>query len=196
MASLPAHARLEAMSRPSRPATYADIEALPANVVGEILGGILHVHPRPALPHAVAASALSGELGPPFQRGRGGPGGWIILYEPELHLIEDVVVPDLAGWRRERVPDLTKAYSTVAPDWICEVLSDSTEAVDRAKKIPIFARDAVAHVWLVDPIVQTVEVFRLDGDSYRLVTTHCGDAKARIEPFDAIEIELAALWAR
>jgi Uma2 family endonuclease len=184
------------MSRPSRPATYADIEALPANVVGEILGGILHVHPRPALPHAVAASALGGELGPPFQRGRGGPGGWIILDEPELHLIEDVVVPDLAGWRRERAPDLTKAFSTVAPDWICEVLSESTEAVGRAKKMPIFARDAVAHVWLVDPVVQTVEVFRLDGDSYRLVGTHCGDAKARIEPFDAIEIEIAALWAR
>lgn len=196
MASHSAHARLEAMSRPSRPATYADIEALPANVVGEILGGILHVHPRPALPHAVAASALNGELGPPFQRGRGGPGGWIILHEPELHLVEDVVVPDLAGWRRERAPDLTKAHSTVAPDWVCEVLSDSTEAVDRAKKMPIFARDAVAHVWLVDPIVQTVEVFRLDGESYRLVTTQCGDAKARIEPFDAIEIELAALWAR
>lgn len=184
------------MSRPSRPATYADIEALPANVVGEILGGILHVHPRPALPHAHATSVLGGELGPPFHRGRGGPGGWVILNEPELHLVEDVVVPDLAGWRRERMPDLTKAYSTVAPDWICEVLSDSTEAVDRAKKMPIFARDAVAHVWLVDPIVQTVEVFRLDGDSYRLIATHCGDAKARIEPFDAIEIELAALWTR
>jgi Uma2 family endonuclease len=184
------------MSRPSRPATYADIEALPANVVGQILGGVLHVHPRPALPHAHAASALGGELGPPFQRGRGGPGGWVILDEPELHLVEDVVVPDLAGWRRERMPDLTKAYATVAPDWICEVLSDSTEAVDRAKKLPIFARDAVAHVWLVDPIVQTVEVFRLDGDSYRLVATHCGDATVRIEPFDAIEIELTALWTR
>ena len=196
MASLPAHARLDVMARPSRPATYADIEALPPNVVGEILGGILHVHPRPALPHAVAATGLSGELSPPFQRGRGGPGGWIILHEPELHLIEDVVVPDLAGWRRERAPDLTKACSTVAPDWVCEVLSESTEAVDRAKKMPIFARDAVAHVWLVDPIVQTVEVFRLDGESYRLVGTHCGDAKARIEPFDAIEIEIAALWAR
>ncbi|MDB5216503.1 MAG: hypothetical protein JWO86_4430 [Myxococcaceae bacterium] len=94
------------------------------------------------------------------------------------------------------MPDLTKAYATVAPDWICEVLSDSPEAVDRAKKLPIFARDAVAHVWLVDPIVQTVEIFRLDGDSYRLIATHCGDATVRIEPFDAIEIELTALWTR
>jgi len=185
------------MDRPKRPATYADIEALQPNEIGEILGGILHVHPRPALPHAHAASVLGGELGPPFHRGRGGPGGWILLDEPELHLVEDVLVPDLAGWRRERMPEVPKtSFTTLAPNWACEVLSSSTEATDRAAKIPIYARERVDHVWLIDPIVQTLEVYRLDGETYRLLMTLCGDATARVEPFDAIELELAALWVR
>ena len=194
MASASFHGKLSEMSKPLRPATYADIEALPPDVVGEILGGILHVHPRPALSHAHVTSVLGGELGPPFHRGRGGPGGWIVLDEPELHLVEDVVVPDLAGWHRERMPELSKAHATVAPDWVCETLSESTAAIDRSKKLPIYARAAVPHVWLVDPTLQTVEVFRLDGSTYRLIATHCGDEKVRIEPFDAIELELGALW--
>ena len=185
------------MSRPSRPARYADIEALPENVVGEILNGILYTHARPATPHAQAATTLGEELGPPFKRGRGGPGGWVILWEPELHLVEDVVVPDLAGWRRERMPELPHAPAiTLAPDWLCEVVSPSTESVDRAVKMPIFARLGVAHVWLVNPLAQTLEIYRLDGETYRLDGTHAADAKVRAEPFDAIELELAVLWAR
>src|SRR6476646_4505786 len=109
------------------PDTYADIEALPPNQVGEIVRGVLYANPRPASPHAAAASAVGEELGPPFKRGRGGPGGWVILDEPELHLGEDVLVPDLAGWRRERMPELPRAaFFTLAPDWACEVLSPST----------------------------------------------------------------------
>src|SRR3712207_5356771 len=88
-----------------KPATYADLEALPENVVGEIIAGELHVSPRPAAPHTVAASRLGGELLGPFDRGRGGPGGWILLFEPELHLGEEVLVPDFAGWRQERMPE-------------------------------------------------------------------------------------------
>jgi Uma2 family endonuclease len=180
-----------------RPATYADLEALPSNQVGEILGGVLYAFPRPALPHSRAASRLGVELGGPFDRGSGGPGGWILLDEPELHLGEDVLVPDLAGWRRERMPELPQdAFTTLAPDWVCEVLSASTAAVDRTEKMPIYARARVAHVWLVDPILQTLEVYRLDGDSYRLITTARDDARVRAEPFDAIELELLALWAR
>jgi Uma2 family endonuclease len=183
--------------RPARPATYADIEALPAHVVGEIIAGILYAHPRPAIPHAAATSVLGGELGPPFHRGKGGPGGWVILFEPELHLVEDVLVPDLAGWRRERMPEIPNgAFFTLAPDWACEVLSPSTEMVDRAKKLPVYARDRVAHVWFVQPTAQILEIYRLDGETYRLVGTHAADAVVRAEPFDAIELELAALWAR
>lgn len=185
------------MKRPDRPARYADIEALPENVVGEILGGVLYTHPRPALPHARATTALGEEIGPPFNRGRGGPGGWIILDEPELHLVEEVIVPDLAGWRRERMPELPKAAAAlIAPDWACEVLSPSTMKVDRAVKVPIYARERVSHLWFVDPIEQTLEVLRLDGETYRLVGTWFGEDKVRLEPFEAIEIELAGLWAR
>lgn len=178
-------------------ATLADLERLPANVVGEILRGVLYAHPRPASPHARAASTLGEELGPPFNRGRGGPGGWVILDEPELHLGGDVLVPDLAGWRRERMPELPHVSAfELAPDWVCEVLSASTEAIDRGEKIPIFAREHVTHVWLVDPIVRTLEILRLDGATYRLVSTFRDDAMIRAEPFEAIDLELAALWAR
>ena len=183
--------------RPLQPATYADLEALPSHVVGEILHGVLHVNPRPASPHARAASVLGEEIGPPFNRGRGGPGGWIILDEPELHLGDDVLVPDLAGWRRERMPEMPHAaFFELAPDWLCEVLSPSTSATDRGLKLPIYAREKVAHVWLVDPLAKTLEVLRLDGPTYRVVVTHIEDAGVRAEPFDAIELELAALWAR
>lgn len=187
---------MAAKSRPGA-ATYADLERLAPHVVGEIVGGVLHAHPRPASRHARAASTLGEELGPPFNRGRGGPGGWIILDEPELHLGSDVLVPDLAGWRRERMPELPEvAAFELAPDWACEVLSERTSAIDRGEKLPIFARERVGHVWFVDPIVKTLEVLRLDGDTYRILATYHDDAKVRAEPFDAIELELAALWAR
>lgn len=180
-----------------RDATYEDLRALPENVVGEILDGELHVQPRPASPHALAASVLGGELGPPFHRGRGGPGGWVILHEPELHLRNDVLVPDLAGWRRERMPTMPDAPAfTLAPDWVCEVVSPSTGRVDRTKKRPIYAREQVRHLWFVDPIERTLEVFRLEGSFYSVVATHSGDDRVRAEPFEAIELELAALWQR
>jgi len=151
----------------------------------------------PASRHARAASTLGEELGPPFNRGRGGPGGWIILDEPELHLGADILVPDLAGWRRDRMPELPEvAAFELAPDWACEVLSQSTSAFDRGEKLPIFAREKVVHVWFVDPIVKTLEILRLDGETYRIIATHHDGANVRAEPFDAIELELAALWAR
>jgi len=177
-------------------ATYADIVALPENVVGEIVDGELHVSPRPAPPHAVAASALGEELGPPFKRGQGGPGGWIILDEPEIHLANDVVVPDLAGWRRHRMPERpTTPYATVAPDWVCEVLSPSTARLDRTQKLWIYGRERVPHVWFIDPIEQLLEVLRLDGETYRIVLSAGAEQRVRAEPFDAIELDLAVLWA-
>jgi Uma2 family endonuclease len=187
------------MGEPARRrATYEDLLAVPAPLVAEIVNGVLITSPRPASRHARASSALGGELLGPFDRGRnGGPGGWIILDEPELHLQGDVLVPDIAGWRRDRMPELpdTAAF-TLAPDWICEVLSPSTRAVDRVEKLPIYAREHVAHAWLVDPLERLLEVFRLEGAQWLLVGTWHGDVSVRAEPFDAIELELAALWAR
>jgi Uma2 family endonuclease len=179
--------------------TYADIEALPPHLRGEILAGELVVSPRPAPPHARAASALGGVLYPFDRDGGDGPGGWWIDDEPELHLDVDpdfpVVVPDLAGWRTERLPTLpeTVAY-TVRPDWVCEVLSPSTAADDRKLKMPFFAAAGIAHLWLVDPLAMTLEAYRLEGARWLLLRTWAGEDRVRAEPFEAIELRLAALW--
>ena len=178
--------------------TYADIEALPPHLRGEILGGELVVSPRPGPPHAKAATTLSSGLDG-FNWDSDGPGGWWILVEPELHLEVDddypIVVPDLAGWRVETMPHLplTAAF-TLVPDWICEVLSPSTMADDRVLKLPFYARAGVSHAWLVDPLLFTLEVYRREGPHWILVATHSGEAPVRAEPFEAIELPLARLW--
>jgi Uma2 family endonuclease len=139
---------------------------------------------------------LGEELGPPFKRGRGGPGGWIILDEPELHLADDILVPDLGGWRRERLPVVTNvAFFDLAPDWACEVLSESTRKVDRTGKLPKYATAGVRHVWLVEPLARTLEVLRLEGDKYLIVASYADSVRVRAEPFDAIELDLGVLWA-
>ena len=180
-----------------RRATYEDVLAAPPHKVAEVIDGVLYLFSRPAKPHAAASSALGEELGPPFKRGRGGPGGWILLDEPELHLAEDIVVPDLAGWRRERMPVITTdhPYFDLAPDWVCEVLSDSTRMVDRVKKVPVYARSGVKNIWLIDPVARTLEVLRLEREKYLFMSGYEGDARVRAEPFDAIELDLSILWA-
>ncbi|MFP2907127.1 Uma2 family endonuclease [Pyxidicoccus sp. 3LFB2] len=178
-----------------KPATYADIEALPDNVVGELIGGALYASPRPAGAHAIGASNLGGALVMPFVAGQGGPGGWVLLDEPELHLGDDVLVPDLAGWHRERMPNAREVVAfTVPPDWVCEVLSPSTMALDRQEKLPIYAREGVRYVWLMDPRARTLEVFRLEGTAYALLAMHSGGGHVRAEPFEAIELHLPFLW--
>ncbi len=177
-------------------ATYEDVLAAPANMVAEIIAGELRLSPRPAAPHAQVASVLAEELGPPFRRGRGGPGGWILLYEPELHLGEDVVVPDYAGWRRERLPVVGDVpYFELAPDWVAEILSPSTEKSDRAEKLGIYARAGVGHAWLINPRARTLEVMRRQGPHWLTVGVHKDDDRVRAEPFDAIELDLAAFWS-
>ena len=169
---------------------------MPDHKVAEILDGELVVTPRPALRHANASSEIGGQLWGPFHSGRGGgPGGWWILFEPELHLADDVVVPDLAGWRRQRLPSIPDtAYMTLAPDWICEVISPTTERLDRSRKMRIYAREGVSHLWLLDPIVRTLEALRLESARWVLTATHSDTDIVRVEPFEAIEIELTALW--
>jgi len=178
-------------------ATYDDVLRAPPSVVAEVVAGVLYTHPRPAQKHALAASSLGAELVGPFQRGRGGPGGWIILDEPELHLgtEPDILVPDLAGWRRERLEKIEDApYFTLAPDWICEVASPSTRALDRAEKLPVYAREQVRHAWIVEPLERLLEVYRLEGASWLRVAAFQGHAVVRVEPFEAIALELRVLW--
>lgn len=180
-----------------RRATYEDVLNAPPHVVAEVLFGTLYQSPRPAMPHSVAASAVGEELGPPFKRGRGGPGGWMILDEPEIHLGEHIVVPDLGGWRRERLPEVPlAAYLELPPDWVCEVLSPSTRALDRGAKLKVYAEFGVGFAWFVEPLEKLVEVLELDGATYRIVQTAEGDAGARLRPFDAIEFPVSALWMR
>ena len=179
-----------------RPATYEDLERLPDNLVAEIVGGELHASPRPAPPHARAGSIVGGRLTPAYDEGRGGPGGWHIIDEPELHLRGDVLVPDLAGWRRSRMPHLpTTAYFALAPDWVCEILSPSTSSLDRVQKLAIYAREKVAHAWLIDPLARTLEVLRLENGRWTMLSTHAGADVVRAEPFADIDLELSALWA-
>lgn len=182
-----------------RRASYQDVLDAPSNVVAEVIDGRLYTHARPRVRHARAASRLGSRLCPPFDEGIGGPGGWILLIEPELHLgpDPDILVPDMAGWRRETLPELPDdLFVTVPPDWLCEVLSPTTEDIDRAEKLPVYARERVAHVWLLDPAVRTLEVLRLDGDGYRIAHVWRAEERATAEPFDAIELPLAALWER
>lgn len=186
------------MAQPDRrrqPATYEDLLKVPDHLVAEIVDGELYATPRPTPRHADASSTLGGMLHGPFDRGRGGPGGWRILDEPELHLGRDVVVPDLGGWRRERLPALPEeAYFSVAPDWICEVLSPSTAALDRVKKLTVYARERVPHAWLIDPRAQTLEVLRLENARWVIVSSCAGPDVVRLPPFDPIELDLAVLW--
>ena len=178
----------------SKKATYADIEALPEHVTGQLLEGELVAFPRPSGEHAIVSSALGAQLGRPLQLGRGGPGGWWILDEPEIHLAEDVLVPDLAGWRTSRLSSPKGPFQTVAPDWACEVLSPSTARIDRGQKLRIYAREGVGHVWLVDPAARTLEVLERDGATWRLLGVWSGDERVKAAPFDAVEVELGLLW--
>jgi len=181
--------------RKPRPATYADLLKVPEHKVAEIVDGELVVSPRPASPHAFASSGFGGSLFNPFQRGSGGPGGWWILDEPELHLGPDVLVPDLAGWRQERMPKVSNvAAFALAPNWVCEVVSPSSVRHDRIRKMRVYAREKVAHAWLLDPLARTLEGFRLQGDQWLEVGGFAGDERVRAEPFEAVELELAGLW--
>jgi len=181
-----------------KPATYDDVLVAPEHLVAEVVDDELYLSPRPASPYAVACSVLGIEIGAEFGFGRAGNrGGWVILDEPELHVGGQIVVPDLSGWRRERMPEIPDApFFTLAPDWLCEVISPSTGALDRARKLPHYARWGVGHVWLVDPAPKTLEVYQLDGGGWRLAATHEGEAVVHAAPFDALGLELARLWAR
>ncbi len=178
-----------------KPATYADIEALPPNVVGEILFGRLVTHPRPAPAHAYASSSLGGELVGPFQKGRGGPGGWYILDEPEIHLGDHIIVPDMAGWRLERLPQLpSTAFFQVVPDWVCEFLSPSTQRYDKGDKRLIYAELGVSNIWYIDPGSRSLEVFKLDRENWVLTDTYFDDDAVTAPPFEAVTFALSELW--
>ena len=176
---------------------YADLEALPEGVTGEIIGGQLHTQPRPAGPHALASSNLGGELHQPYGRGRGGPGGWWIIDEPELHFVRntEVLVPDLAGWRRQRMPALPEDQRfEVVPDWVCEVLSPATASRDREVKMPVYAAYGVAYAWLVDPRPRTLEAYGLRDGAWELLRRYQGPEVVDAAPFAEAGFRVEELW--
>jgi Uma2 family endonuclease len=189
---------LSDMTMTKRRASYADLFDVPEHMVAEIIDGDLVASPRPASPHALAASGIGSDLFGAFNRPPGDPeqpGGWWILDEPELHFGEDVLVPDLAGWRRERMPVLRDvAAFELAPDWVCEIVSPATGRLDRARKMPIYAREQVGHLWMVDPILRTLEVYRLEDSRWLVASTHGGADRVRAEPFDAAELQMSRWW--
>jgi Uma2 family endonuclease len=180
------------------PSLYEQLEALPEGLTGEILNGQIYTQPRPSGPHVFAASELGYELLGPFERGRGGPGGWWIVQEPELHFLHntEVDVPDLAGWRKDRLPRFPRDHRfTVVPDWVCEILSPGTESKDRMVKMPIYVQYGVPYAWLLDPVAHTLEAYALEGSAWREIGRFAGAAPVSVAPFEAVTIRLDDLWA-
>ncbi|QJD30872.1 Uma2 family endonuclease [Methylococcus geothermalis] len=176
---------------------YARLLALPETLVGEIIGGELYAQPRPAGPHAVSASALGGELYGFFHKGRGGPGGWWIIDEPEVHFVRDteVLVPDIAGWRRERMPNPPQDHRfEIVPDWLCEILSPATQRKDRVVKMKVYARYEVAYLWLVDPFARILETYALDGGHWSVTGLYQDQDEVCAPPFEAVTLALGDLW--
>ncbi|HVT03779.1 MAG TPA: Uma2 family endonuclease [Thermoanaerobaculia bacterium] len=179
----------------ARPATYEDLLKVPDHLVAEIIDGELYTSPRPASPHARASSVLGGVLVNTYDLGTSGPGGWWVIDEPELHLGPHVLVPDLAGWRRERMPQIPNvAWFELSPDWVCEVVSPDTGRLDRIKKMPKYAANGVGHLWLIDPLQRTLEVYGLENGRYFVLSSHGGEEKVHAEPFAEAELPLASLW--
>ncbi|MCY4007740.1 MAG: Uma2 family endonuclease [Rhodobacteraceae bacterium] len=186
---------ITASVRAKKQATYQDVLDPPPHMVAEVLAGTLHTQPRPTMPHAWANSRLFGRLDGPFNPGDAGSGGWRIVCEPELHLDQDILVPDLAGWRHRTMPDYPEtAYCEIAPDWVCEALSASTRRIDMNEKRSIYAREGVSHLWFVDPGPKTLEIFRRHKEQWILLTTLVDGDPVSQPPFDAISFPLAALW--
>lgn len=184
------------MSEPAKKkATYEDLHSVPGNMIGEIINGELVVTARPAPMHMNVASILGGEIMPPYRFGRGGPGGWIILDETEIMLGEDLLAPDIAGWRKERFPGWPKEnWISIPPDWICEILSPTTASKDRVKKMRTYAMYEVGYAWIIDPREQTLEIFKLKFGEWVRLDAFAENDKMRAEPFLEIEINLANLW--
>lgn len=184
------------MTEPAkRLATYADLEAVPPHLVAEIIYGALVTHPWPSPRIGATKVALAATLGPTYQCEKPGLGGWIFMGSMELRLGADVVVPDLAGWRRERLPSLPDtAYFETPPDWVCEILSDATERYDRDTKRKVYANAGVEYLWLLDPRSRLLESFQLVAGRWMLLATFAGNDEVRAVPFDAIAFPLGQLW--
>ncbi len=187
------------MAEPARKrATLEDLEAVPAHLAAELIQGVLYTMARPKLRHQNAGTLLAGEINGPFQRGRGGPGGWWIIIEPGIAIPAlDVaeLSPDIAGWRRERLPILPEERVTVVPDWVCEVLSPTTRRHDQRIKRPLYAQAGVPWMWVVDVDARTVVISRNEAGKWLELAIFGDEDTMRAEPFESHPIELRDLWS-
>jgi Uma2 family endonuclease len=175
---------------------WDDLEDVPEGFIGEIVAGEVVLVPRPDPSHGRAQIKLILTLGALFDLGVGGYGGWELRIGPHIQFGNDIRVPDLAGWHRDRFAEPEEGPLVVTPDWICEILSPSTARTDRTAKLSLYAQHGVSHYWIIDPAAQTLEVYRLQGKLWVVAATFGGDARVRAEPFDAVEIDLSVLWTR
>ncbi len=178
--------------------TYKDLLGLAEDVRAEILGGAMAMSPSALPRHSLAQRVLGSVIGGPFhdEHDAGGPGGWWIFPEVDVQLgVHDIVRPDLAGWRRERLQDPWDARPIrVVPDWICEIISPSNGSHDRVTKRALYARYGVSFYWLVDPHQCVLEALQLcDGKWLELGAWDASDA-AGIQPFDAVTLELRRVF--
>jgi len=176
---------------------YESLEALPEGLTGELLNGQLYAHPRPSNRHAYVVSRLDRSVGRGYGDGSDGPGGWWILIEPEVHFVRDteVAVPDLAGWRRERMPYLPEGHRIeVVPDWVCEILSPSTASSDSEVKMPLYAHYGVSYAWLIHPLEHTLEAYRRDASAWVGIGRFADADQVTVPPFEAINLDLGTFW--
>lgn len=184
------------MTEPARKrATYDDLYTIPKNMVGEIIDGDIVASPRPSRKHGYSASIIGNELGPPYNMGRGGPGGWIIIGEPEISFGDNILVPDLAGWKKERFPESEDHnWISISPDWVCEIISQGSIRIDRVEKMGIYVQHMVSYFWIIDPSNKTFEALKNEAGRWLIIGTYAEDDKVRAEPFQEIEIDLNCLW--
>jgi Uma2 family endonuclease len=176
-------------------ATYQDVLDAPENMVAELLDGELFLSPRPGEPHARAEIRISSFLTSRFEWGEsGGPGGWVFRVEPEIHIEDKVVVPDVAGWRKERFVKPEKPYYEVIPDWLCEIASPSTAKIDRKHKLPLYLESGVQFVWLVDPVMRALDVYGALAGKWYVAQSFAENEVARAKPFEEIDFDLTLLW--
>jgi Uma2 family endonuclease len=185
-------------TKPSmKPPTLADLDALPPGIVGEIIEGVLYTMTKPRMRHQRTATRIGGKLSDPFDAGPGGPGGWWIVNEPGIELPNDTkeISPDVAGWRRERMPEMPGDEPIrVVPDWLCEILSPTTRRHDLLRKQPYYAKVGVPFMWLIDLDARVLTAYRLEGTAWLTVGTYSEETEARIAPFDAVPLNVASWW--
>jgi Uma2 family endonuclease len=183
-------------SMKQQPPTLADLDALPPGVVGEIIEGVLYTMTKPRMRHQRTMRMISGRVGEPFDNERGGPGGWWIVPEPGIELPNTPeITPDVAGWRRERMPEMPfDEPIRVVPDWVCEILSKTTRRHDLLVKLPYYAKIGVSHHWLVDLEARVLIAHRLEASEWRIIGTYSDETEARIAPFDAVPLNVADWW--